>query len=95
MEIDAEDANKAASLVQEARRDYEKASEDLKAARQENMDAQVAWRSIFFSFDVSKAWQPSHTFHHPGHEAAACLGRLPAPPPLDFLQGALEHELLW
>ena len=64
MEFDAEDANKAASLVQEAKRDYEKASEDLKAARQGSMDAQVACRSLFPVLDDgSKPWQPPHTFY--------------------------------
>lgn len=41
MESDTEDATKVASLVQEAKRNYEKASDVFKAARQGSLDAQV------------------------------------------------------
>ena len=47
MASDTEDAKKAASLVQEATRNYEKASEEFGAARQDSSEAQVEKRIPF------------------------------------------------
>ena len=47
MASDTEDATKVASLVQEAKKNYEKASDAFKAARQGSADAQVGSHNSF------------------------------------------------